>query len=155
MKYLKSFEIYSSDKNKILEFINGLDDELILYRVLIIKKDDDNIDKDNLGIHWTLDENFADNIYRYGTFGHIRDCYLYKITVEIKKEDIDIGETIEVRHVKDNKFFWDEISGEMIENDDMDGHPYSHEDEIILKKDAKPKIINIDKIDGDSINDKF
>lgn len=140
-------ETYSNDKNEIRNFIDDLDDEITLYRGLIIPKDDDKINKDELGVHWSLDEYFVRNMFEYDTFRSNDDYYLYVITAIFKKSDIDIDGTINARFIKDSKHFWDELTGEFVENNDMIYHPYSHEDEILIKKESKPNIIDIEKIE--------
>ena len=61
-------------------------------------------------------------------------------------EDIDFEGTIEKRLIKDSGHFWDELTGELIQNSDMEFHPYSHEDEILIKNSSKPRIIDIKKL---------
>ena len=145
-KVLKLHETFSSDKEDIVKFLDDLPDDIILYRGLIIEKGS-SINKNSLGTHWTLDEYFAKNLHEYETFfSKMEDEDLYVVTAKFKKSDIDYDGTIKKRFIKDNGFFWDELTGEMIENDDMDFHPYQHEDEILIKGDVTPVIISIDKI---------
>ena len=153
MKYVKFFkdykrvyETYSSNKENIIKFLDNLPNDIILYRGLIIEKGS-YVNKNLLGINWTLDEYFAKNLHEYETFfSRMEDEDLYVVTAKFKKSDIDYDGTIKKRLIKDSGFFWDELTGEMIENDDMEFHPYQHEDEILINDNAKPVIISIDKI---------
>lgn len=144
-------EIYSSDKDSIINFLNELPDKIRLYRGLILSKDIMSINKDNLGIHWSLNDYFVRNMFEYDTFKiYDKDEYnLWIIEAIFMKSDIDFEGTIEKRLIKDKGFFWDELTGEMIFNDfdDIEHHPYSHEDEILVKDSSTPEIIKIDKID--------
>ena len=144
-------EVYSSDRNEIEMFLSQLEFPLRLYRALIIEKGE-KINKKDLGVHWTIDEYFARNLFHYDTFGGASDEILedydfYVITAEFNKDDIDFDETINKRLIKNSGHFWDELTGEFIENPDMLYHPYSHEDEIVIKIKSNPNIINIEKID--------
>jgi len=144
-------EVYSKDKDKVEMFLSQLEFPLRLYRALIIEKGE-KINKKDLGVHWTLDEDFARNLFYYDTFGGatdeiLEDYNFYVITAEFNKDDIDFQETINKRLIKNSGHFWDELTGEFIENPDMLYHPYSHEDEIVIKRKSNPNIINIEKID--------
>jgi len=148
MKYIKLFETYSQNIEEIEEFIDELPNRVYLYRGLIVGEEED-IDKDNLGIHWTLDEYFAKNIYNYETF-KVSDGYrLILISAVFDKNDVDVDETINKRLIKDRGHHWDELTGELIEFSDDDDvfHPYEHEDEIIIKPGAKPLEIKFKEIE--------
>lgn len=143
-------ETYSEDKDEIIEFLNDLPEEITLYRGLIVPKEKKTINKKSLGVHWSLDEYFVKNMFEYDTFRiYDREDYnLWFIEAVFNKSDIDFEGTIDKRIIKDSGFFWDELTGEMIEND-SDGikqHPYSHENEILVKPNSTPKIIKIEKI---------
>jgi len=148
---IKSFnlfinEIYTSNIDDIKDFIDKLGDTITLYRSLILE-DGEEIDKDNLGTHWSLDYNFVSNIKYYKSFKHNDEDYItYIITANVNKSDIDIEKTIDKRLIKDSGHFFDELTDELIENPDMDYHPYSHEDEIVLKRGTKPVIVDIKPI---------
>jgi len=139
-------ETYSSDKNEIIDFLDNLPNVITLYRGLILPIDDKRINKNNLGVHWSLDKYFVENLFRYESFTSDEDYVLVVIEAEINKEDINIETTIDKRLIKNIGLFWDELTGEMIQNDDMEYHQYSHEDEIIIKSETKPKIKYIKEI---------
>jgi len=142
-------ETYTSDRNQIVNFINELDDKIVLYRGIFVRKGE-KLNRKKLGIHWSLDEDFVDNMFHYDTFklgGSLQDYKMYKVFVVVDKKYIDIESTIDKRLIKDSGHFWDELTGELIENPDKNFHPYSHEDEIILLKNVKYDEIDIEKID--------
>lgn len=143
-------ETYSINKDEIIDFLNDLPDKIILYRGLIVPKEKKTINRKSLGVHWSLDEYFVKNMFEYDTFKIYdkEDYNLWFIEAIFDKSDIDFEGTIEKRIIKDNGFFWDELTGEMIFNDsdEIKQHPYSHEDEILVKSNSKPKIIKIEKI---------
>ena len=67
----------------------------------------------------------------------------------IENEEYEINyliNLVEKRLIKDSGHFWDELTGELIQNSDMEFHPYSHEDEILIKNSSKPRIIDIKKL---------
>ena len=144
-------ETYSSNIEQIKEFLSELEFPIILYRGLLLEKGE-KINKKKLGTHWSLDEFFVRNLFYYNTFGGNReqvsdDYNFYVITAEFNKNDIDFEGTIQKRLIKDEGHFWDELTGELIQNPKMEFHPYSHEEEILAKSTSNPKIINIEKID--------
>ena len=142
-------EVYSSNIEQIKEFLSELEFPLILYRGLLLEKGD-KINKKKMGVHWSLDKDFVTNLFYYDTFGGNRissgDYNFYVVIAEFVKEDIDFEGTIEKRLIKDSGHFWDELTGELIQNSDMEFHPYSHEDEILIKNSSKPRIIDIKKL---------
>ena len=133
-------------KNKKINEVYSKD---IKHRVLLLEKGG-KINKKDLGVHWSLDEDFVRNLYYYETFGGNKiaseDYNFYIITAEFDEEDIDFEGTIEKRLIKDAGHFWDELTGELIQNPDMEYHPYSHEDEILVKPASKPKIIDVEEV---------
>lgn len=144
-------ETYSSNKQEIIQFLNSLPNKIKLYRGLIVPKVKKTINKKKLGIHWSLDEYFVRNMFEYDTFkigSEIEDYNLWVITAVFNKSDIDYEGTLDKRLIKDTGFFWDELTGEMIQNDsdDIQKHPYSHEDEILVNPNSNPEIIKIEKI---------
>tara|TARA_R110000772_G_scaffold20466_2_gene56702 strand:- start:22282 stop:22776 length:495 start_codon:yes stop_codon:yes gene_type:complete len=142
-------ETYYSNESDIINFIDELPNKIILYRGIIVPKDNDKLNKDKLGIHWSLDEDFVKNMIHYDTFDYgneIEDYFLYIIESEFNKSDIDIEKTIDKRLIT-KKIFIDELSDEVIENDNMDYHPFEHEDEIVIKEESIGSILNITKID--------
>ena len=148
-------ETYSSNIEQIKEFLSELEFPIILYRGLLIDKGG-KINEKKLGSHWSLDEFFVRNLFYYETFGGNRgevsdDYNFYVITAEFNKNDIDFEGTIQKRLIKDKGHFWDELTGELMQNPNMEFHPYSHEEEILVKSTSKPKIINIEKIDISNI----
>lgn len=148
-KNKKINEVYSKDIEQIKTFLSELEFPLTLYRGLLLEKGE-KINKKNLGIHWSLDEDFVNNLYYYETFGGNKmpseDYNFYVIEAEFNRDDIDFEGTIEKRLIKDTGHFWDELTGELIQNPDMEYHPYSHEDEILVKPTSKPKIINVEEV---------
>lgn len=139
-------EAYSKDKEEILNFIEELPDPVVLYRTLFLTKGE-KINKNNLGRSWTLDYNFAENAYHYKSFYPNSDDIMKIIHIVVPKEYIDVEETVNVRLITDNeKYFWDELTDEWIENTDLDFHSYEHEDEIVLKSvpDLKKYITKIE-----------
>lgn len=147
---IKLFEAYSKDREEIVDFIDALPNKVYLYRGLILSEHED-VDKDNLGIHWTFDKYFAENIYQYETFKANEDYRLIVVSAVFDKKDIDVEKTIDKRLIKDSGHFWDELTGELIEFTDMDDedifHPYEHEDEVIIKPEAKPIKIDFEEVE--------
>lgn len=126
-------ETYSKDKEEILSFIEELPDPIILYRTLFLAPGEE-INKNSLGESWSLDYNFAENAYHYTSFYPNGDDIMKIITIQIPKSYIDIDKTVERRLITDaERFFWDELTGEWIENTDLEYHSYEHEQEIVLK----------------------
>lgn len=126
-------ETYSKDKEEIIEFLDELPEKLTLYRALFLVRGE-KINKKKLGESWTLDYSFAQNSYHYQSFLQRGDSIMKIIHLEIPKSFIDIDKTIDRRLITDNeKYFWDELTGEWTENTDLDYHSYEHEDEIVLK----------------------
>jgi hypothetical protein len=126
-------EAYSKDKEEILNFIEELPDPVVLYRTLFLTKGE-KINKNQLGESWTLDYNFAENAYHYKSFYPNNDDIMKIIHIEVPKRLIDIDKTVDRRLITDTeKYFWDELTDEWIENTDLDFHSYEHEQEIVLK----------------------
>lgn len=141
-------KVYTNDISEIEDYLNDLPDTIILFRGIFIE-DESGINMDELGEHWSEDYMFVRNMYHYSTFTPSGDDILFIITAKFNKSDIDIKKTIDKRLIKDSGHFWDELTGEFIENPEMEYHPYEHEQEIIIKKESKPYIIKVDKIELD------
>ena len=82
------------DLQSLLEWLNGLPDTIILYRLLYIDEDKE-INKEELGDHYSTNkEELLYNHHNKGSIygGHWGDPVL--LTVKIKKDQIDIFNTL-------------------------------------------------------------
>ena len=111
------------DLQSLLEWLNGLPDTIILYRLLYIDEDKE-INKEELGDHYSTDKKeLLYNHHNKGSIygGHWGDPVL--LTVKIKKDQIDIFNTLH--------------------NNIM----YPHEQEITLKNKGKgSELIDVSQI---------
>jgi hypothetical protein len=116
-------EWYENNLLDILEWLNGLPEETILYRLLYVD-DDEKIDKEFLGDHYTPNKKeLLYNHYNKGSIYGGNEGQPILVKVKINKEQIDIFNTIH------NNIY------------------YPHEEEITLKNKGKNvKIIDITKL---------
>ena len=116
-------EWYENDLLDILSWLNGLPEEIILYRLLYVD-DDEKIDKEFLGDHYTPNKKeLLYNHYNKGSIYGGNEGYPVLIKVKINKEQIDIFNTVH------NNIY------------------YPHEEEITLKNRGKGvKIIDVTKL---------
>lgn len=116
-------EWYENNLLEILDWLNGLPQETILYRLLYIG-DDEKIDKEFLGDHYTPNKKeLLYNHYNKGSIYGGNEGHPVLIKVKINKEQIDIFNTI---HNNIN---------------------FPHEEEITLKNKGKNvKIIDVTKL---------
>lgn len=116
-------EWYENNLLDILDWLNGLPEETILYRLLYVD-DDEKIDKEFLGDHYTPNKKeLLYNHYNKGSIYGGNEGHPVLIKVKINKEQIDIFNTIH------NNIY------------------YPHEEEITLKNKGKNvKIIDITKL---------
>ncbi len=135
----KIYESYSSNKDEIREFIDELPNTLLLYRSIFLNGIEGDmpgvyIDWDDIGGSWTLDYNFADNIYEYQSFNPSNDDVMYILHIDAPKNMMDIEKTIEARLITDKyEYVVDDLTGEFIENLDLNIHMFEHENEIVMK----------------------
>lgn len=111
------------DLQNLLEWLSGLPDTLTLYRLLYIDEESD-INKEELGDHYSHNKKeLLDNHHNRGSlYGGYGD-YPILITVEVKKDQIDIFNTLH------NNIL------------------YPHEEEITLKNKGRgSKLINVSKV---------
>jgi hypothetical protein len=123
------YEIYSLDSDEIIDFLDELPDIITLYRGIFVEKGR-KINKRNLGINWSLDYDFVSKLpyQKSFEFDYDEDYDLCIVIADFNKNDIDIEKTIHKR----TNMIW------------------QNEDEIIVKQDSKPKIIDIEYIEIDS-----
>ena len=116
-------EWYENNLLEILDWLNGLPQETILYRLLYVD-DDEKIDKEFLGDHYTPNKKeLLYNHYNKGSIYGGNEGHPVLIKVKINKEQIDIFNTI---HNNIN---------------------FPHEEEITLKNKGKNvKIIDVTKL---------
>lgn len=116
-------EWYENNLLDILDWLNGLPEETILYRLLYVD-DDEKIDKEFLGDHYTPNKKeLLYNHYNKGSIYGGNEGHPVLIKVKINKEQIDIFNTIH------NNIY------------------YPHEEEITLKNKGKNvKIIDVTKL---------
>ena len=116
-------EWYENNLLEILDWLNGLPEETILYRLLYVG-DDEKIDKEFLGDHYTPNKKeLLYNHYNKGSIYGGNEGHPVLIKVKINKEQIDIFNTIH------NNIY------------------YPHEEEITLKNKGKNvKIIDVTKL---------
>lgn len=116
-------EWYENNLLEILDWLNGLPQETILYRLLYIG-DDEKIDKEFLGDHYTPNKKeLLYNHYNKGSIYGGNEGHPVLVKVKINKEQIDIFNTI---HNNIN---------------------FPHEEEITLKNKGKNvKIIDVTKL---------
>ena len=111
------------DLQSLLEWLNGLPETIILYRLLYLHEEDE-INKEELGDHYS--NNKKELLYNHYNKGSIYGDYgenAILITVKVKKDQIDILNTLH--------------------NNIM----YPHEQEITLKDKGKgTELIDIEKI---------
>ena len=111
------------DLQSLLEWLNGLPETIILYRLLYLHEEDD-INKEELGDHYS--HNKKELLYNHHNKGSIYGDYgenAILLTVKIKKDQIDIFNTLH------NNIL------------------YPHEQEITLKNKGKgTELIDIEKI---------
>ena len=82
------------DLQSLLEWLNGLPDTIILYRLLYLHEEDD-INKEELGDHYS--DNKKELLYNHHNKGSIYSDYGENpilLTVKIKKDQIDIFNTL-------------------------------------------------------------
>lgn len=118
---------------KINDLINRTSPKITLYRILHLDNKTD-LDRDNLGIHYSLDDSYDEYfLYDIGIldYNDTEDELenklenLYKVKVQVHKDDISIIDT--VKHLL----------------------AYPHEDEITLKEESQPIILSIEKREYD------
>ena len=116
-------EWYENNLLDILDWLNGLPEETILYRLLYVD-DDEKIDKEFLGDHYTPNKKeLLYNHYNKGSIYGGNEGHPVLVKVKINKEQIDIFNTIH------NNIY------------------YPHEEEITLKNKGKNvKIIDVTKL---------
>jgi len=116
-------EWYKNNLLDILDFLNGLPEETILYRLLYVD-DDEKIDKEFLGDHYTPNKKeLLYNHYNKGSIYGGNEGHPVLVKVKVNKEQIDIFNTIH------NNIY------------------YPHEEEITLKNKGKNvKIIDVTKL---------
>jgi hypothetical protein len=116
-------EWYENNLLEILDWLNGLPEETILYRLLYVD-DDEKIDKEFLGDHYTPNKKeLLYNHYNKGSIYGGNEGHPVLVKVKINKEQIDIFNTIH------NNIY------------------YPHEEEITLKNKGKNvKIIDVTKL---------
>ena len=116
-------EWYENNLLDILDWLNGLPEETILYRLLYVD-DDEKIDKEFLGDHYTPNKKeLLYNHYNKGSIYGGNEGHPILVKVKINKQQIDIFNTIH------NNIY------------------YPHEEEITLKNKGKNvKIIDVTKL---------
>ena len=116
-------EWYENNLLDILDWLNGLPEETILYRLLYVD-DDEKIDKEFLGDHYTPNKKeLLYNHYNKGSIYGGNEGHPVLVKVKINKQQIDIFNTIH------NNIY------------------YPHEEEITLKNKGKNvKIIDVTKL---------
>lgn len=112
-------DLDDKDFQDILEYFSNLDFPLTVYRGLSLKQDKD-VRLENLGLHWTTDYNLFNNKYS------IFKTSNYIVTAEITPEMVNWPSTI-------NNYLYYTLR-----------HSFYPESEITLKRNAKPKILNVE-----------
>ena len=102
--------------------INNNSDPLTLYRI-VINKDKNSINLNDVGIHFTMNEDNLDD-FRFlddiGIHNNEDDLPLWVLTCEVRKEDIDVYNTI------------------------VTNFRYPFENEVMLKPNSKVEVMKID-----------